>query len=253
MLIYRETLQALRDAILKEEAPRQANIKPMPGHGLEVYSNNRRVVLKSSLAAAYPVVKRIVGDEAFGLLCHHYLADVASISGNLHLFGVSLPDFIATTPLAEQLPYLIDVASLEWARHYCYYAPDSRDFDLSRLEAVDPEQLGLLVLRFAPAIRLIQSAYPIMSIWQFNQPEFSGAFTDLDQGAQAVAVTRPYGQVDMRTLSSDEAQVLAALQRGHTLSDALEHRSGDDLDFQALLGWLIQQRAIMQMALGEAG
>ena len=84
---------------------------------LQVYRNNLEASLGAALAAVYPVVARLVGDDCFRQIGRAYLARVPSRSGNLHEFGAALPEFLAAEPALAGLPYLGDVAALEWASH----------------------------------------------------------------------------------------------------------------------------------------
>jgi hypothetical protein len=70
---------------------------------------------RNALAATYPVVKRLVGAPFFNTAVDSYVHAHPSASGDLNVYGDAFGDFLAAYPHAANLPYLPDVARLEWA------------------------------------------------------------------------------------------------------------------------------------------
>src|SRR5687768_16032631 len=127
MRALREIQTALADAILMGRA----------GERLQVYRNNVFISLRQALADVYPVVQRLVGEEFFNQLARRFVREHPSRSGNLHDFGREFAGFLATLPDLTELPYLPDVAALEWALHEVFHEAEARPFDFSTLS--DPE------------------------------------------------------------------------------------------------------------------
>ena len=92
---------------------------------IEVYRNNYRGNLLDALAGAYPVIEQLVGKDFFRLMARKYSEQYPSHSGNLHHYGAELAEFIAAFEHARELPYLTDVAALEWACHRAWFADDA--------------------------------------------------------------------------------------------------------------------------------
>lgn len=107
--------------------------------GLAVYRNNYRVGLIDTLAFIYPVCRQLVGEDFFSGLARAFIGGHPSHSGNLHLYGAGFGDFIAGFEHARELPYLADVARLEWRVHRAYYAADAAPVDSAALAAF-PQQ-----------------------------------------------------------------------------------------------------------------
>ena len=107
--------------------------------GLAVYRNNYRGNLHDTLAAAYPVVLQLVGADFFRYMACQFIEATPSRSGNLTGYGASLGDFIADFSPAKELPYLADVARLEWCYHCAFFADDATPLDVARLSNVSPE------------------------------------------------------------------------------------------------------------------
>ncbi|MDH2434335.1 DNA-binding domain-containing protein [Pokkaliibacter sp. MBI-7] len=252
--------QQMLNAVTGTSTAVQECLQSGPGcsseRGMDVYRNNRRVVLKSMLSSVYRMVAQIVGDDFFQALIHRYVQTLPSLSGNLHLYGGEMAAMLRAMPEADGLPYLGDVAELEWAWHECYYAADSADFDMAKLAAVAPDAFAQLRFVLSPALQLVRSDYPLYTIWQRHQPDSEVVQVDLGQGGQCVALWRPYGQVQIRPLSRGEYQLLLTLQQGASLQQAVESLDGltdgdTEVDVQATLGWLLQQRMLVDISLAD--
>lgn len=141
---------------------------------LEIYRFNVLTNLCGVLKDIYPVVLAIVGEAFFLHAAEEFVRTHPSCSGDLNEFGGDWPSFLADYPHAAALPYLRDVAALEWAWHEAFHAADAPPFDLQRLAEVPAERHGALQFALHPTARLIQSRYPIVRIWEVNQPAFAG-------------------------------------------------------------------------------
>lgn len=177
----------------------------------EAYRANRLGNLCSALEGAYPTVRQLVGEEFFGGLARHYARAEDAHSGNLHDYGESFSEFLAGFAPAQSLPYLPDVARLDWAAHRAYYAPDIAPLDPARLSAVPPERLGEVRFGLHPAFALIESPYPLAEIWRVHQPDYVGeGQVDLGAGGGVVRVTRVGLAVTVMALSAAESAFWAA-------------------------------------------
>ena len=104
---------------------------------LQIYRNNVALNLTGALEAAYPVVRRLVGEEFFRYAAARYIARHPSRSGDLHEFGESFPAFLETFGPVAGLVYLPDVARLEWAIHQVFHAASHPPLDASPQPAPD--------------------------------------------------------------------------------------------------------------------
>ena len=208
MLSLRERQQAFASALLGGVAV---------AGGLQVYRNNVFTSLTEALGAVYPVVRRLVGEPFFDQLARRFIRRHPSRSGNLHDFGAELPAFIGTLEETRALPYLADVAALEWAYDEVFHAADAQSLDVRRLG----ERGALEALRFRvhPAVRLVASRYPVAAIWRANQHE-DVATVDLDAGGQWLLLQRRALDRHVESLSAGEFALLAALAQGMTLGEA---------------------------------
>lgn len=220
------------------------------GTAIEVYRNNYRGNLHDALAGAYPVIKQLVGDDFFRLLAMKFIEQYPSRSGNLHHYGAEMTAFVADFPPAQELKYLSDVATLEWACHVAYFEKDESLFDLNRLSQFSPEQYPHLVFRLHPAVRVVRSPYPISAIWQAHQPHADSNFhIDLDSGSCIALVSRIVDSAQVIELSEAEAEWLQDIQAGISLGISTEKtiEIHPDFDLQNTLLKFVAQNVLIDV------
>jgi hypothetical protein len=188
---------------------------------LAIYRGNVVSAITKALQAAYPVVEQIVGEEFFAALARACWQEYPSTSGDLHDYGQSFSGFVARFPHTREMPYLSDVATLEWAVHAAYGAADHVPLKMSALGEVAPEQVGHLRFAFQTGAALLRSDYPIASIWLQHQTGYPHAIDiDLTQ-AEAALVHRAGDKVCTTPLLAEQFHFLLQLQQGESLQAAL--------------------------------
>lgn len=199
---------------------------------LQVYRNNHVSSLTEALRAVYPVLHRLVGEEFFAYLAAHYVRAHPSRSGDLHEFGARMMEFAGSFPGLEAFPYLPDVARLEWNYHEVFHAAEHAPLDITRLAAIEPQQYGELKFRLHPASRLLESPYPVLRIWQVNQPDYrGGGDVDLRSGGDRVLVIRRALNVEFELLDRGDHAFLTALRDGRDFATASDAASAAQPDF----------------------
>jgi hypothetical protein len=190
---------------------------------MAVYRANVFGNWSAALAGAYPIVRAIVGPAFFAVLARDYSRAAPSASGDLHEYGAQLAAFLDGYPPAGDVPYLPDVARMEWLAHCAYYAADAPPFDLSR-----PTQA-----RLAPCCALFASAWPLARIWDAHQEGGDPATVDLGAGADRILVHRPGWRVEVCSLRAGDYRFLERLRAGDALGAALEAAASADAAFVA--------------------
>ena len=192
-----------------------------PERRLGIYQNNALGSLAAVLAAAFPVTERLVGTRFFGAVARQFAAAHPPEQPQLLAYGALFPAFLAGLKAAAGLPYLGDVARLEWARHEAYFAADAAGPDLAALQALPPAAYPSLVFTLHPAVRIVASPHPIQTIWDANQPENDPVpAVDLKAGGQVVLIHRPASAVIHRLLDPGAAALLQHLALSQTLGEA---------------------------------
>ncbi len=233
--------QRFRDVVLSDDDAPIASLVQAPAGAvarrIAIYRNTVQASLVEVLATAFPVVERIVGDAFFAGLARRFIVAAPPRIPQLSLYGAAFADFVAASEVGQRLPYLTDVAKLEWARGEAYFAAHARLLDPAALTRIPPDDLADLALSLHPAVRLIGSPYPIYRIWEVNQPQVTDV-PRVDMGiGQCVLITRPQHHVLTRLIDAGDAAFISAVQAGLALAPAAERGVDTDhaFDLQAAL------------------
>lgn len=187
----------------------------------QVYRNNFWISAEDALTGIYAVIKRLVGDQFFTYLVDHFLRSYPLRYGNIHQIGSDLAAFLCDFGPAENLPYLPDIARLEWIHHQLFHAADANPFNTQLLAGLPPEKISKLRFEMSPTSRLVHSPFPIFQIWRVNQVDYEGDQTvDLDIGSESVLVTRPGLVVELYKVEPVDARFLQSLISGSNLDRA---------------------------------
>ncbi|APA69775.1 MNIO family bufferin maturase [Janthinobacterium sp. 1_2014MBL_MicDiv] len=199
---------------------------------LALYRGNLTATWRRALGHAYPVVLALVGEEFFGGLARAYGRQHPSDSPDLHQFGARFADFLASFPHVAHLPYLPDMARLEWALHLAHYAPDAQGVPAQALADLGPEQLESRRFALHPACTLLASRWQVPALWQAHQAgEGEGVFPQEMQMASHALVCRPRWKAQVLALDGAAHAALLALQQGLTFGAALDAAFGLDEAF----------------------
>jgi hypothetical protein len=245
MPALREIQADFSRAVLHGDRALEGWIKPnglSPAQRLAVYRNNTLLGLAEALRDGYPVLNSLVGEDFFKRMAQHYCVRHPPSSGCLLVYGGSFPRFVADYQPAQGLPYLADVARLEWLWQEAFHAAEAEPLNLSALAAVPPECQGGLRFRLHPTARLLDSRYPVLRIWETNQQGFAGeGRISLDEGGCRLLVFRPSLTVEIHALGLGDYVFLSALAQAETIAAALALALAEDagFDLPACLGrWL---------------
>jgi hypothetical protein len=188
---------------------------------LQIYRNNFLSTLTDTLRSLYPCIVKLVGDDFFNQTARIYIQNYPSTSGNLHHYGTSFANFLATFSPAESLPYLPEMAQFEWGCHQVFHEVDAESLDIQKLTHIPAEQYPYLKLHLHPASRLYSFQYPILQIWKICQPDADDNETvDLSKGGVNLLIIRRKFTIEFEILSTGEYIFLTAAAAGQTFGDA---------------------------------
>jgi len=215
--------------------------------GLQAYRANAHAVAARALAAAFPTVAAMVGDEDFSHLARDLWHQSPPVRGDLGVWGGELPAWLEANEALAEWPYLGDCARLDWAVHQCERAEDAQldAASVARLGDTDPSRLRLQLM---PGLAVLASRWPIVLILDAHRGGGDAALAQVrealaaDVGENAVVFRQGWrgavARVDAQTV-----RWMQLLLAGSALDDAMS-RMDASFDFAAWLanalqsGWL---------------
>jgi hypothetical protein len=188
---------------------------------LAVYRGNLAANWRRALANAYPVIEQLVGEEGFGALAHAYGKAHPSQDPDLNRFGAQLPVFLDGFAPARDLPYLADMARLEWALHLAWMARDAAPLGVEALAGMDPARLASARLSLHPSCVLLSSPWQVARLWRAHREEGVDFPNDIAGSGQALVIRRRW-KLEALELSAPEHAALQAIAQGAGLAQAFD-------------------------------
>jgi hypothetical protein len=215
------------------------------GTRLNIYRSSVLGIQTDALAAVYPVIQRLVGEPFFRTIGRDYLRKHPSPSGDLHQLGAQMSGFLAMLTAVSELPYLADVARLEWAWHRVFHAANDTDLDLQALANIPAEEQAGINFSLRNGAHLLESDYPVHRIWEVNQKEYTDDETiDLAEGGVHLLIWRNGFELRIDPLEKAESHFLHGIKEGLPLELLAERMKDSPLPVEQLLpncvakGWV---------------
>lgn len=221
---------------------------------LRVYRHHVAYSLGSALAATFPTVHALVGEAFFRRLAHGFVARALPSQPVLAEYGAGFAAFLADYEPARDLPYLADVARLDWALNVAFHSPPGHRLTAADLAGISAERLPSLSIALPEGAALIGSRYPVDRIWRASQPGASAETVDLGAGRVDLLVLRRADDAAFIVLAVGEAAFVAALIDGASLEAAAEQALGADASFDLSTGFarLLGSGAFAALQQGES-
>jgi len=231
-----ESQAAFAAALGEPERPAPGDIlRPEPGAAqtrrFDVYRNNVTVAAIDALRDNYPAVQTLVGEAFFRACARVYFEHAKPASPVMHHYGSDFGTFLGDFPPARSVPYLGDVARLEFARLQAYHAADAEPIRISDLGAVPEDRVDRVVLTVHPSVGLVRSPYPVVSLWGASTGLVASETVDMDCAEDALVV-RPGLAVETVGLPPGGGAFLGAVMAGCSLGDAAAQATTDDASFE---------------------
>lgn len=254
-------------------SPQAVELAPMTREGLEqmvtrskrvsardriaIYGNAYFARLVECLSDVFPVLRKVIGEEAFTTFAFDYLQKYPSRSYTLATLGENFTQYLRETRPATTDPrengrdgapdwpeFMIDLAQLEWTIADVFDGPGlerENTVSPSLLSEIAPGRWADMRLRLSPALRLLEFRFPINDY--YTAARQNGDAVRMPAPATTyVAINRRDYVVRRHELNRSQYRLLSALKDGLTLGNALERaawssESDDDTFARDLHHW----------------
>ena len=212
-------------ALLDPERPVPAFLTSSTGMNypcrFAVYRNNVTVSLIRAMAANFPSIERLLGEEFFAAMAHEFVTAYPPRSKLMFEYGGEFPAFLEAFELARPYPYLADVARLEIFWRQAFHELDAPVLDGAALSSVSPDDFPHLTFIRHPATRILASTFAADSIFAANRK--SGEVDAINPAiAETVLITRPLYDCEVRILDAGSDEFFSSLLDCNAIKTAAE-------------------------------
>ncbi len=212
-----------------------------------VYRNNVAISLIKLCESTFPVTRELVGEDFFAAMARQFSAKNLPKSPLLFDYGHEFPGFIKTYAPANTVPYLADVAALEWARNTVFHGPDKTPLTIEALANFSQEEMPNLTFELHPTTTVLTSKWPIVSIWSAHQTDdIQKAIPNLKEGGECALIIRPNLAIKVHAISTATFTFMTALATKKTFATAVASaiEKDDNFDISAALAGLFKVGAV---------
>lgn len=220
--MYRDILLQRTDAPYLNHAER-----------IHVYANGYYVRQMDVLSADFPLIKWILGDEAFNILSREFITVHPSSEYNINSIGKHFSTFLKNRP---GYPYLQQLSNYEWNFNRTQVVSCQKPIDFSSLKSVSVEQWTDAKFQFQPNLILMETDYAFDQLHR----AFRGkqAFTH-DLISEKMSFFIFYQKEDITystSIEKMEYETLSLLIKAASLGDVLDAIGNDEM-VQSVFSW----------------
>lgn len=219
--------------------------------GLAVYRNTIAKGCVDALAANFPTVARLVGEEWFAAAAALFARDNPPTSAALLAYGEAFPSWLEAFPPAAELPYLPAVAWMDWRWTTALFAPEAEPL-IAEAFALAPEALAGARPRLHPSLAFAWFDDGAPDLWLAAR-EPGADDLELSPEPQGVLIVRPHDAVTARVLDRAGHAFLTAANNGASLGEAITAAAEADpeADLASLFAALIADGVFVGLDLGD--
>lgn len=209
---------------------------------MSIYRNSvYGCLINGALKKTFPATLNLLGEAFFSKMAEHYVDTHASENADIAVFGKGLPAFLQTFEPVQYIPYIAEVAKLEWLCHEAFVAADKAIFDIDAFGQLSASDRTKVVFYLAPDVKLIESDFPIDKIWQYGiKNDDSQAPPKLASGPFYCMVHRRDYRVVVEPLSKNEFVFLKEIATNTPFNEVCESISKCSINVGELLPKAIQ-------------
>ncbi len=220
--------------------------------GLAVYRNTIAKGCVDALAANFPTVASLVGDDWFAAAAALFARDNPPVSAALLGYGEAFPDWLARFPPADDLPYLPAVARLDRMWSTTLFAPEAPSLSAGAFD-LTPGVLATGRPRLHPSLAFAWFDSGLPGLWLAAREPEPDEMEWIGE-PQGVLIVRPEDAVRSRLLDAAGFAFLTAARDGATLGGAIAAAAEADpaADLATLFAALIADGVFSGLDLGDA-
>ena len=189
--------------------------------GLSVYRNTIAKGCADALVAQFPTVERVVGPAWLAAAAIAHAAVHPPSRASLLGYGEAFAEWLIKFPPAAGMPFLSDLAALDWLWTLSHLAEDAETVDVAEVARLPPAAFADHVLEIHPAVHWAGFKTTVPSLWRALQPpSCAPAAFELEVASEGLLFSRPGVTVEAHLIGTGELAFLSACRNGEPMGAA---------------------------------
>ena len=242
MLSLHEIQRRMRDAVVADDAA--AALLPLlaggrdPGARLSIHRRHYEASLSRALLDKFPAIVWLTGERFATAAAQAFVRAHPPAAPCIAEYGADYPDFLASRPGADRLPYLRAFAGLERHVGQVSIAVDHPPLAIERLASIDVSELPDHCLTLQSGLRYCTADWPVDDL---IKQYLGGAVPEryaFDPAQVRLEIRGARGEFSIKRLAEAEFVFRSAIAGRSTIGSAAERALDSDTTFdpgQALL------------------
>jgi hypothetical protein len=220
--------------------------------GLSVYRNTIAKGCIDALAANFPTVLSMVGEDWFRAAAALFAREAPPTSAALLDYGEDFPTWLDRFPPALDMPYLAGVAHLDRLWTETLFAAEAAPLPANAFAVLPLETLADTRVALHPSVRFAAFEASLPSLWAASRARQDAL--ELTERPEGLLLVRPDGRVIHRVVGPADIAFLAACRASQTLAEAigLATQADAEADLQSLFAALIADGVFSGLKAGSS-
>lgn len=196
--------------------------------GLAVYRNTIAKGCVDALAANFPTVQTMVGEDWFRAAAGLFAREAPPTTAALLDYGAAFPAWLERFPPAADLPYLAGIAHLDRLWTEALFAAEAPPLQADALSRLAPEALAETRLGLHPSVRFAAFDAGLPSLWRAARD--GAQDLELSETPETLLLVRRGEAVASRVVGAAETVFLRACRDGRAAGEAAQAAATADPD-----------------------
>lgn len=186
---------------------------PFRSQAFAVYRNTAARGVVEALRASFPTVDMLLGEEMFTGVALDYRRDHPPTGPVLSNYGRTFPTYLSQQPWTCQLPYLAEVAALDWLWLETFLAADA--------PAMSGSLEGISRISRHPATRVAWLETPAMTIWLAHRDPWESGEIEPEWQEEGALFTRSGNSIHAELIEAEYHALLRTCAVPSTVADII--------------------------------
>jgi len=204
-----------------------------PEQLISIYRNNFVISLRELLEQLFPITQALVGNDYFTQASRQFIQSCPLIQPHLNQYGGDFVGFLEELKALEKMPFVVQMAQLEWHLDrisHIYYQPN---FDFDGLAQIGEDQYLNIHFSLANTCHLQTSSMDLialhkdLSVSQKNSLSASTEDVNYQQESYILALQNQQGESALMPISQQHWAWLTGLKNGLTLVELCAIKNTD--------------------------